>query len=244
MQYFDSFIIDTDLEARMRLRQAMTSISSFKNAVQLGSIRDSIKKLETTFSPVDVIFISYRIDEAEVQQFISIAKNTVCTQDAAFILIKNSNDQNTSSIAASMLAGADGLLFEPFSVDQLVEITTLANKVKSDRSSAREAVALKFILSDVINQIDQAAYLKAMEYETAQCMKKLKDMCSVFQSLSPDSILTYQKLAIEAFESAPIPKMVFQKKKYVGNSSRVQKRMEKKTLSALGLEEPNEQNKG
>jgi response regulator RpfG family c-di-GMP phosphodiesterase len=235
MESYDALVIEPDLDSRMRLKAAMTSVPAFKQNFQVGKIKEGQQKIDTSSKAIDVVFVSYRFTEEEVNEFLQYAKAAPITQDAAFILIKKSQDQQSTSIASSVLAGADGLLFEPFSVDQLMEITRIASKVKKERSSAREEGALKFLLSDVINQIDQVAYLKACEYETGTSMKKLKEMCGVFASLSPESKEIYNRIVIEAFENAHIPKMVFQRKKYTGASSRVQKRMEKKTLGALGI---------
>lgn len=235
MGSYDALVIEPDLDSRMRLKAAMTSVPAFKQSFQVGKVREGQQKIDTSQRPIDVVFISYRFPEEEVSEFIQYAKAAPMAQDAAFILIKRSQDQQSTSVASSVLAGADGLLFEPFSVDQLVEITRIASKVKKERSAAREEGALKFLLLDVINQIDQVAYLKACDYETGSSMKKLKEMCAVFANLSSESKEVYNRIAIEAFESAPVPKMVFQRKKYTGASSRVQKRMEKKTLGALGI---------
>jgi response regulator RpfG family c-di-GMP phosphodiesterase len=232
---YDALVIDSDLDARMRLKQAMSSVSSFKSGAQYGKLKEAMQKIETSVSPVDVVFISFRFDDTETTEFIAQAKALPQAQDCAFILVKRSQDQQSTMVAASVLSGADGLLFEPFSVDQLVEITHLASRVKKERSQAREEVALKFLLADVINQIDQVAYLKACEYEIGPSMKKLKEMCAVFGTLSPESKAVYYKLAVDVFEAAPLPKLVFQRKKYGGVSSRVAKRMEKKTLNEMGI---------
>ena len=213
----------------------MFSVSSFKTSQQFGKLSEVINNLKGSVTPTDVLFISYRFDSREVAEFITEAKTLPSSQDAAFILMKRSQDQQSTAIASSMLDGADGLLFEPFSVNQLVEITGIASRVKKERSQAREEMALKFLLADVMNQIDQVAYLKSCEYEIGQSMKKLKDMCVVFSTLGPESKQIYNKLVIDTFEAAPIPKLVFQRKKYAGVSSRVQKRMEKQTLNQLGL---------
>lgn len=233
---FDAYIIDPDLDSRMRLKQATTQVVYFHQVLQASKFKECLDKIVSTNKRVDVIFISYRLNSDEAKVFIQEAKNTPAAQDAAFVMILRQQDQESAAIASQVLSGADGLLFEPFSVDQLTNITTLAAKVRKERSSAREEAALKFLMTDIINQIDQIAYLKACEYETAPSVKKLKDMCLVFQTLSEESKQIYYQVALDGFEAAPLPKLVFQRKKYSGVSSRVQKRMEKKTLGALGID--------
>ena len=234
-QRFDAFIVDSDIDSRMRLKQATTAVVKFGQVLQAGRFKEINDKITVSKQRVDVIFISNRFDSNEVAAFISSAKQINSTQDAAFVMLMRAQDKESAAVATSVLGGADGLLFEPYSVDQLQEITALADKVRKERSGAREEAALRFLLSDIINQIDQIAYLKGCAFETGPSVKKLKDMCSVFQSLSDESKSVYQNLAIDTFESAPLPKLVYQRKKYIGASSRVQKRMEKKTLTELGV---------
>lgn len=236
MMKFDAYIVDPDLDSRMRLKQATTQVIYFGSVLQAGKIKECADKIAVSKQKVDVIFLSYRLDSAETAAFIAQAKQIPSTQDAAFVMMMRSKDQESSTVASTVLSGADGLLFEPFSVDQLTEITVLAAKVKKERSSQREEAALKFLLSDVINQIDQVAYLKSCNYETGPSVKKLKDMCTVFQALPPESKDLYTRLVIDVFEAAPLPKLVFQRKKYAGVSSRVQKRMEAKTMAAMGID--------
>ena len=232
---YDAYLVDSDLDARMRLKQATTSVSSFGKVVQASKLKECIDRLKAG-DKADVIFISYRFDREEVMTFIADAKQIPNSQDAAFILVLQTKDQQSSTIANNVLSGADGFLFEPYSVDQLVEITALAAKVKKERSAFREEAALKFLLSDVMNQIDQIAYLKSCEYETGPSLKKFKDMCTVFRALQGESLASYFKIVVDVFEEAPLPKKIFQRKKYAGASSRVAKRMEKKAMSELGLE--------
>lgn len=233
---FDIYIIDSDLDARMRLKQATTLVTSFGQVYQASKLRECLEKVQVITGQIDVIFISGRMDKDETTSFIQSAKALSTCQDAAFVMVKSSADKQSASVAESVLSGADGLLFEPFSVDQLNEITNIAARVRKERGNAREEAALKFLLSDVINQIDQLAYLKAMEYETGPTFAKLKEMCGVFKTLQGDSVDIYKRLVVDTFEEAPLPKLVFQRKKYGGVSSRVAKRLEKKTMTDLGID--------
>lgn len=235
-QRYDAYIIDSDLDSRMRLKQATTSVVNFAQVWQAGKLKECLDRISSG-QKVDVIFISYRFDANETTAFINQAKNIPATQDAAFVMLLRQKDKESAAVATTVLNGADGLLFEPFSVDQLTEITALAAKVRKERSGAREEAALRFLLSDIINQIDQIAYLKGCSFETGPSVKKLKEMCTVFQTLSDESKLLYMKLAVDTFEAAPLPKLIYQRKKYSGVSSRVQKRMEQKTLASLGADE-------
>jgi DNA-binding NarL/FixJ family response regulator len=238
---FDAIITDPDLDTRMRLKQASASVHQFGKVFQASSLRDAQSRLASG-ETIDVCFLSYRFDQMEVTQFIKDAKGTKGGQDTAYILVLKSKDQQSSTVATNVIAGFDGFLFEPYSVDQLVELTALAARVRKERAGEREAAALRFLLNDIMNQVDQIAYLKAAGFDMGPSMKKFKEMCSVLQTLEPESKIIYYNLAIDLFEQAPLPKKIFQRKIYGGASSRVKKRQEKAILEQIGIEAA-EQNK-
>ena len=229
---FDAIIIDPDLDTRMRLKQCTTVVHQFGKVFQLGTLKDASAKLAGG-EATDVCFISYKYDQGEVTEFIKSAKAMKAGQDCAYVLVLKTKDQDASVVATNVLAGFDGFLFEPYSVEQLLELTEIAARVRKERMMGREEAALRFLLNDIVNQIDQIAYLKAAGFDMGPSMKKFKDLCSVLKTLQGDSIAVYTKLAIDLFEAAPLPKKIFQRKIYGGASSRVKKRQEKEIQATI-----------
>ncbi|MEZ4754798.1 MAG: hypothetical protein R3A13_10915 [Bdellovibrionota bacterium] len=230
---YDAFIINPDIDTRMRLKQATTSVIEFGKVYQLNTLNDALTKLDSPDDSCDVIFISHIFSKDDVKAFISKAKETKWGQDCAFIMVLKNEQQESDQVTANVLVGADGLLFEPYSVDYLVEITKLAAKVKLERSEDREKAALNFLIRDVMNQIDLISFLRSRGYDVGRGIKKLKKMCKVFHGLEDESRLIYLDLAVEIFEDAPLPKKIFQQKSYAGASARVRKKMEQKLLEEL-----------
>lgn len=232
---YDAIIVDPDLDTRMRLKQATTAVSNFGKVWQVGSLREGISKLSSP-ERLDVVFLSYyRFSKEEVIEFISSGKKTQQGQDAAYILVLKGKDQESGTIAQNVMIGADGFLFEPYSVDSLYEITILADKVRKERSMLRESAALRFLISDMMNQIDLVAYVKASGMEVGRGMRKLKELCSVLTTLQPESLELYHKLALDLFENAPLPRKA-PPKRYSGASSRVKKKLDDKMLEELEAE--------
>jgi response regulator RpfG family c-di-GMP phosphodiesterase len=228
---YDSLIVDPDMDTRMRLKTATTSVVQFGKVQLLNDLEDAMNSLEVGRS-WDCIFLSYRFEKDTVAQFIKEAKEKKGGEDAAYILILQTNEQSSSVVAENVMIGADGFLFEPYSVDQLVEITELSARVKKERSQEREAAALSFLLKDVMHQIDLIAYLQSVGYDVGRGMRRFKQMCTVFQRLEGESLGVYYDLAVETFSEAPFPKKIYQKS-YSGASKRVRERMEKKLLAEL-----------
>ncbi|MCI5066504.1 hypothetical protein MRY87_12340 [bacterium] len=237
MVKYDALIVDADIDRRMRLKSATTSVVQFKKVQLSNKLEEANDRLagEDTW---DVIFLNYSLQQDEIAAFIKAAKEKKSAQDAAFILVLPAKDQESSTVASNVMIGADGFLFEPYSVDQLIEITELAAKVKAERSAGREKAALSFLLNDIMSQIDMIAYLKSVGYDVGRGIKRFRQMCEVFNTLEGESKNVYYEVAVEKFENAPFPEKIYQKK-YKGASKRVKEKMEKKLLAKLeeGLEE-------
>ena len=89
-------------------------------------------------------------------------------------------------------------------------------------------------MQDVVQQVDRVAYLKSCGFDIGRSLKTLKEMCSVFRSLSKESQDLYLEIAIQAFLDAPLPKFA---KSYKGVSERVRKIMERKVAAEIAREE-------
>lgn len=228
---YNALIIDTDIDRRMRLKTATSSVVQFKKVLLSNKLDDAREKINGS-DIWDVFFLNYSLEQGEIAKFIKEAKEKKAGQDAAFILVLPAKDQESSTVASNVMIGADGFLFEPYSVDQLVEITDLAARVKAERSAEREKAALGFLLNDIMSQIDMIAYLKSVGYDVGRGIKRFRQMCEVFQALEGDSLKSYFEIAIEKFENAPFPEKIYQKN-YKGASKRVKEKMEKKLLAQL-----------
>jgi DNA-binding NarL/FixJ family response regulator len=230
---YDAIIADSDLDTRMRLKQAASSVTKFGKVNLCQNLREALGRVQNAVDECDVVFIAQNFDDAEIRSFIEEVKKTKIGQDAAFVLVLKTGKQDSANVAKNMMIGADGQLFEPYSVDQLMQITELAARVKKERAAARESAALRFLVSDIMNQIDLIAYMKSSGYEVGVHHKKFKEICSVLGTLSPESFQIYTGIAVDMFEGAPLPKKIFQRKAYSGASSRVKKKMEEKLLASL-----------
>ena len=227
----DGLIVDPEIDTRMRLKSATTSVSQFKRVFLLSSLREAMDRLNGK-EPFHVLFVSFKFPQKDITEFIQTAKKSKSGEDTAYVLTVGTNSQDSSTVAASVLMGADGLLFEPYSVDNLTEITSLAVRVKKERSTHREEAALKFLINDMINTLDLLTYLKSAGHDVGRGLKRFKDMCAVLDTLGGDSKEIYMRVAQQMFEDAPLPKKLFQKA-YVGASSRIKKKMEEKLLAEL-----------
>ncbi len=109
MERLRAVIIEPDAAARVRLREATSAVSEFEQ-VTLQSNQATV--LDELGSPqhevVNMFFLSYRLERAELVSFIQNAKKLVPSKDAAFTLLLRDEDRNGSAVASNLLVGADG----------------------------------------------------------------------------------------------------------------------------------------
>lgn len=230
-QKFDAIIIDSDISSRTRLRQATIAVPTFGDVAYAQTFDNAMGKLGGG-QKCDVVFIAQKFESIEVTNFIKASKETKQGQDAAYVLVLGDNSDKTT-VANYVMHGADGFLFAPFSVDSLVEITTLAAKVRKERSATRERAAMKLLVSDLIAQIDTVAFLKSCQCDAGRSGKKMLELGNHVKGMPKDSQNTYFELLIEMFSAAPLPKKAFQAKMYSGASSRVKRRMAEKAVAEM-----------
>ncbi len=236
VERYHTIIVDSDLERRMRLRQATAMVQYFGEVTAVSELREAISKLQGD-RVCDVIFMTSHFPQEEIDAFVKEAKQTKHGQDTAYVLLVGVDKQDSADLAKNIMGGLDGFLLEPYSVDSLVDITRLAAKIKGDRRVAREKAALNLLISKIITQLDVVAYAKRLGSEGGHSVKQLKELGEQIQRLTGESLSMYHELAIEAFCAAPLPKRIFKSDAYAGASSRVKQRMEKKLMKQLGENE-------
>ncbi len=229
---FNCVILDPIMDTRMRLKQATQAVQDF-GATHSASSPDEAIRICKGDQEIDVVFVTGRLPREEFSSFVEDAKKTKQGEDSAYVLVLKSHADTQSDLAAGMMAGADGILCEPYSVDQLVEITRLASRVRKERSDTRERIAIGIMVDELVTQLDLVAFLKACGCEPGTSIKTLRDLGEKIHDLQPEFHPTYFELIGEKFEQVPPPKRAFQTKIYAGASSRVRQQMERRIHAEL-----------
>ncbi len=240
MEKLSLLTIDSDTPRRLKIKAVTSTLHSFGAFNQAISLEEALSKLQTMDS-ADTIFIAEKFAQEDVMRFIKSAKELKSSLDAAFILVVSPRENLSQEIARFLVGGVDGVLCEPYSVDQFNEIVNIATRVRKERSAAREAGAIRFLLSQISEQISILAQLKAHGVSSLRENRKLVEMCQVFKSIDEAKRLQYHAIAMDIFEKAVIPKPVKVGPAYAGTSSRVRKKMEEKVLKKLSSDSPQNQ---
>lgn len=233
MAKYNCLIVDPDMPGRMRLKQATTPISEFGLVTPVGNVNEASAFLNGE-KMTDVVFLSARLPQEHISPFIQAAKQSKGGQDAAYVIVKkNQGDGGATSIAEIMMIGGDGMLCEPYSVDSLLEITILSARVRKERASEREKIAIGLMVKDLVAQLDLVCCLKANNCEPGLSIRKLKDVAGMIHALEGDARTLYFEVMQQVFMDAPLPPKALGVKKYGGASNRIKKRMDQKLADEI-----------
>lgn len=229
---YDCLIIEPEAGRRLRLKQAMNQLGTFRKTEHLEQLQRTLEKLKNGV-PNDVLFISDSFSPDDCTNFINNAKATEAGQDSAYVLVHKSTSDEETAHDDAILLGLDGVLFEPYSADKLVEITELASRVRKERWLNRERIRLKRMLPEIMGKLNLAATFKSNGFQAVTSSDSFKRSCRKACADSPESIAIFLELVLEEFEKAEIPEDLPEKRKYDGSSERVKVRIEKRTISEL-----------
>ena len=214
------------------MKDAMRSVAAFAGVGSAASLTEAVETIKSG-STVDVVFLSQRLDSDESLNFIARAKTLANSRDAAFVVLVSSASER-SNMARQMVAGADGFLVEPYSVDQLVQITHLAERVRCERRDARFEKAAELLLSELIDQVDQLAILRKSGRAGNISQQIFLDTCSVLKTLEPVLQEQYLRLAVERFSGIAKPRTLqLRGNSYTGASERVRKKFAARAIDGL-----------
>jgi CheY-like chemotaxis protein len=225
----NALLIDPSAPQRSRLKSAMRIVPLFQDVIPTGSLEEAVSIIEE-HDCIDVIFQSYRLGGDNLSVFVKNSREKRSSRDAAFILTLDGG-ANASNCVADLMKGADGFLVEPYSVDSLVEITHIAEKVRSDRRKLRFDSAMRILVHELVSQVGQLAFLEGRGYPGRISWKVFEEMCSVLRDLDPPLREHYYQVAIELFSMVPPPsERKVDSGAYVGVSQRIRKKASTKAL--------------
>ncbi len=229
------YIVDSDVERKLRLKQATTPVQLFKQTLLFNTLEEPIQKMEHD-DFCDIVFLSTRFPESEVATFINKAKLTKRGQDSTFVMVLGAKESQSAKLPEYMLLGIDGFLFEPYSVDGLTETANLAMKIKKERRETRERLAMTVMVKDCIKQIDSLSITKKFGMGSSKIAARLETLGGSIKRLPEESMSSYFNVLMEEMINAPIPEKLAQMESYKGASTRVKKTIEKKIMDELESE--------
>ena len=238
MKKLKGLIFDPDQKSRMRLKTSTTSVEYFESVIPCGSERETLSWVDRQ-DRVDLIFISEKIDPDIIERFINRVKDSAKGIECIFVVVKASPTGGIP-ISEALCRGADGILCEPFSVDNLVEVVELAERIGREREEVRAKISMTLLVTDIINQIDAAAYLSANGCRPRTLFKSLQNLARRVREIPNERIDIYFDIVFKLVSSAPPMSEQLATKIYRGASDRVRRNTEFKVWREIASLRPDD----
>lgn len=159
----------------MRLRQAMSVCGEF-SSIKLQSSLDEVLKMLRERMTCNILFISQTFESAQSQEFMTRARETTSGQYCAYITVLSGLQRNRSDVAANISGGADGFLFQPYSVAALRETTAIAVKLRARAAAARKAAARSLLAKAIVPQVEKLFGQRLLGESNSKEKYDLKEM--------------------------------------------------------------------
>lgn len=228
---YEVLVVDPETERRNRLKQSLIAAGGFNDLLQLAAKDEMLHKLKF-LNRTDIAFISFDLGVSSFSELVKASRQSK-DADSCFVVILQESQKTETSISSFTAVGADGFLLEPFSVDAVREISTVASNLRAERRAARELASYQVLANKMIEHVNAITMLKRLGSPTILASRALKDSCKVLETLEPDALARAHDVIASVFESAPCPPDIMKELEYAGPSKFVRKRLAERLLAKM-----------
>lgn len=221
IEYLSALVIEPNSTKRGYLWQATRSEPRFYRVNGTKSLQDALELINDG-RKFDVILLPGHEDNITLENFLLAAKNTAGGLEAAYVIVTTAGEKDRERIATFLIAGFDGFLFSPYSVNNLKDVAIIAAKVKRKFESQRKKAALQILLPSISQTLD--SYALARQTSTTNMDEKKKefiDSVSPIEAIALEYPIEYLELITQIFDAAP-PRVL---PSYSGASQRVKAKL-------------------
>lgn len=227
-----AIIVDPETDSRARFKQALTEFSRFSSIESIDTLEATLRCLALR-SGIAAIFLSQRFAPTQLFEFLEQARATPSGRECFYLLVMHSQTESKGTLGSKFMAGFNGFVVEPYSSEQIIEVLDLAEKLKNEARVSKNRVGLTLLATDVIEQIDLIALLKASGFDTNKSRERLREMCLPLQNLEEESRQLFQHILFTLIDQVKAPVRKNLGEDYRGLSDRVRRRMENRILSEV-----------
>lgn len=211
-----ALVIDSDIDRRNRIKTATSASGVFDRTDLTGDLNDAITFLNTR--EVDVVFVSGRMELSEQESFVKKARQTTHGEKAAYISVEKRSE---IGVAAGIIRGVDGVLWEPFSVALVAETAALADEVRHANQRMKLRSAASMLLEEALQEVDQIGRSTLQGTPDRESLRRLKKAGAEIQKVTAEAGDLIVEVVKEKLKSSPPQRL--DRLPYGGVSRRVQR---------------------
>ncbi len=225
-----ALVFEPDVTRRTRLKTAASASSVFERVDLCNNPAEAIERLSRQHADIDVIFLSGLMPAAEQDEFIRAARKTRCGRTVALVVVQKRAGQNDSDVAAGVVRGIDGVLWEPFSVSSVVATTGVADRIKAADALARKRAAATLLYDEALYEIDEVgrSTLIGDDARYRLGMQKLRKVGGDLRTFADESLPLLIEICRTKLSTAQAQTLQVLRQPYGGVSARVQRVIDKR----------------
>ena len=231
LQKYEVLVVDPETERRNRLKQSLIAAGGFGDLLQLTSKEDMLHKLKF-ITRLDIAFVSIDVSVKDFSDLVKASRDSK-DSDTCFVIVLQESQRTETTIASYTAAGADGFLQEPFSVDAVRDISSVASGLRAERRAARERASIQVLANKMIEHVNTITMLKRLGSPTILATRALKESCKVLETMDPEALARAQDIIASVFEAAPCPPDIMKEIEYAGPSKFVRKRLAERLIAKM-----------
>ena len=196
--------IDPELDGRLRFKQIARNSQMLANVFATNTLLEGLQRLEAK-KPYDIVYLASRFSLEIIGQFISTARRTAFGSRAVFVLVLERVSCDMTTLAEFALAGVDGFLVAPFSINSLTENAVISAKILAARERRNQEVSIEVLAKAAM--INFSLYAQSVkEKRTPQSARENLRRTHVLAGKLPKDLKgKYIDLLVERFSSIGAP---------------------------------------
>lgn len=172
-------------QTRGRLRQLLQHVQAFGDVTAVDDLHDARDAI--SMSPrYNYVFVGSEYGQNETAQFLEKTRGRRRSRNKrTFVLLFEPGEENHENLANNMMVGFHGFLCEPFTLEAVAEIASLANKVSRQQTVLRLKAATGLLLTDLRDDEEEKTEEGA---SPKNLWDKVQDSCSWYNQVTSESL--------------------------------------------------------
>lgn len=180
---FRALVIEPVGNIRAFSVQAIRALHEFREVASSASISSALEYCGR-HEKVDLCFLSPRLGHDECKTFITKARRMLADHKCAFISVINAMDLSEHAVGSELSKGTDGILCEPYSVDDLRRCLKVAAQMKMSGVKDRAKAGISFVLMSLIQRVQAAEDKEKALDENDKKWVQMMHICSDLKALT------------------------------------------------------------
>ena len=193
--------VHPEIEARSRVKQTSVMLKNWATFEHLSDLGAAQTLLQTS-EPFSAILLSSSFNREELKRFIRTTRGFASASQSCFVLLLGHGDHDIAHVSAHLLAGFEGFLIEPFSIDAVVEAVEVAERVRREEAERRQAYALELLVNSILEQASDIYKLRKLGRSANLSTRLLHETADVLRQLEPALEERYFSLLLTALENS------------------------------------------